>query len=243
MDIQYILVGLLIAFAITVVLYLATRPRRSVNKYHAHNGGRTGMHQTAARLAASDESRWDACPGPVRLSARDLERVNIKRKLEGRRPLTRGGFTYGLVNAPPQYQSSNDFLMWLLIYESVQPSHYTHRCAVDSGITVQPSEPFNGLGGSYGGAGASGKWDHEDTYVTDRFHNPQPDDRNTAEADPTPTCAPDPVSVTSHHVGSSQPIAADTYTSSAPDPSPSYSSSSSDSSPSSSSDSSPPSSD
>lgn len=154
-------VSALAAFAVMVVIFLATRPRpRPVRSLKVEP--RRDFSVRDGLAPGETHPRWKDHPTErtkrvVRLTARDLERINIRRKLADRRPLTLGGFTNGLAAAPPN-QSGSDLLMWLLIFESSQPGHYGHRCSVESGISVTPDAPYNGLGGSYGGAGSSGSW-------------------------------------------------------------------------------------
>lgn len=92
---------------------------------------------------------------PVHLTARELERANIRRRLAERKPLSRAGFQAAIASAPTQYRTSDQWLNWFLIYEIVLAEHGSHSTAVNTGITVLPDEPG---GGQYGGAGASGGW-------------------------------------------------------------------------------------
>lgn len=161
-------------FAVGTVIFLATRPRRDRDAYHQRLRVEPRADFNTRENLADGEThpRWKDHPTEravrtIRLTARQLERLNIQRKLSKRQPLTRGGFTHGIAAAPPERsQSTNDLLFWLMIYESSQPGHYSPRCAIDAGITVEPDKPFNGLGGSYGGAGATGKWDEPERVVS-----------------------------------------------------------------------------
>lgn len=164
---------------------------------------------------------------PVHLTARELERANIRRRLADRKPLSRAGFQAAVASAPQQYRTSDQWLNWFLIYEIVLSEHGSHSTTVSTGITVQPDEPG---GGQYGGAGASGGWEGEQrpapSIADPSFSNAAAFAAGAALAGSDPGPAPSEPS-------RPDPSPAPSY--SAPNPSPSYSSSSDSSSSSSSS--------
>jgi hypothetical protein len=103
------------------------------------------------------------------LTPRQLERVNIQRKLQGRQPLNRRGFTNAVAHAWDQHESTHptrqsqpvntgDWLTYLILYECLFDDHSTGRTYVDTGLTITPEAPYNGHGGEFAGAGASGDW-------------------------------------------------------------------------------------
>lgn len=121
-------------------------------------GGFTGL---AARAAAR---RGDAGFVPSRrlprstvsFSPRQLEQINTKRRLRGQSPLNRKGFQAAIAAAPIKSTGSDDWLTYLVMYEVLFADH-TGR-APDSSITITPDAPYNGHGGEFAGAGASGDW-------------------------------------------------------------------------------------
>lgn len=96
------------------------------------------------------------------LTPRQLERVNIQRKLRNRQPLNRAGFSNAVAHAwdQPQRQPDNtgEWLLYLLYYDCLFADHTTSRVSVDTGLTITPEAPYNGHGGEFAGAGASGQW-------------------------------------------------------------------------------------
>jgi len=95
------------------------------------------------------------------LTPRQLEHVNIQRKLRGSPPLNRAGFKAAASLAATQASQPNtttDWLTYLIIYECLFADHQSHTVSTSSGMTIDPNQPDNGCGGTFGGAGASGTW-------------------------------------------------------------------------------------
>ena len=116
------------------------------------------------------------CP-PARASAkpkifltpRQLERVNIQRKLRNKPPLNQAGFANAAAHAwdQPRRQpdNSSDWLMYFVMYECFIADHQSHLVAPSGGLTIDPNLPYNGQGGEFAGAGASGDWARSDPYA------------------------------------------------------------------------------
>lgn len=128
------------------------RDRRPVGK-HPALGMPYGHSGQAANVTAHHR---------LTLTPRQLERVNIQRKLQGRAPLNRAGFSNAVSHAwdQPRKQpdTTSDWLTYLIMYEVFFADHQSSRVSCDTGITISPDQPYNGQGGGYGGAGASGDW-------------------------------------------------------------------------------------
>ncbi len=96
--------------------------------------------------------------------------MNIQRKLKGHTPLNRWGFTNAVAHAArvaertgsTQPATVNDWLTYLLMYETTFADHSTNRVYVDTGLTITPEAPFNGHGGDFLGAGSAGAWKSPD---------------------------------------------------------------------------------
>lgn len=164
----------------------------------------------------------------ISLTPRMIERVNTQRKLRGMQPLNRTGIKSAIAHPwdrhdVQQPQSSNDWLTYLILYECFISDHQSHTVGGVGGFTIDPNVPYNGQGGEYGGAGASGDWTSAPASVM------------SAVADVAPqTDADGIVNSYQNNPGYSFDTKSDPSPSySAPDPSPSssdrYSSSSSDS--------------
>lgn len=102
----------------------------------------------------------------VFLTPRQLERVNMARTAAGKRPLNRSGFTSAVSHAwdQPRRQpdTREDWLTYLIMYECLFAGHTSGRTTVDTGLTITPDAPYNGHGGEFAGAGASGDWTSPD---------------------------------------------------------------------------------
>jgi len=104
------------------------------------------------------------------LTPRQLERVNIQRKLRDRTPLNRSGFTNAVAHAARvsertgggQPTTVSDWLTYLILYECAFADHSSGRVNVATGLTITPEAPFNGHGGDFLGAGSSGAWKSPD---------------------------------------------------------------------------------
>ena len=98
------------------------------------------------------------------LTARQLEEVNVKRKLRGALPLNRTGLANAIShpwdrNNVQTPKTSDDWLAYLIMYECLwDHSHTSPTTAVETGVTITPDAPYNGHGGEFPGAGASGDW-------------------------------------------------------------------------------------
>lgn len=183
----------------------------------------------------------------ITLTPRQIERVNIQRKLRGKPPFNRNGLTNAIAHpwdraGMRQPQSSNDWLSYLIAYEIFAADHQGHTIAGCGGVTIDTGQPYNGHGGEYAGAGASGDWsnnmtrseaaaiEHGIPMTTDApagtggfaplppATDPLSDPASFKGPDPSPaaTYAPDPSPAATYSV---------------PDPSPSFDSSSSFSAP------------
>jgi hypothetical protein len=98
----------------------------------------------------------------IALTPRQLERVNIQRKLRGKPPLNRDGFKNAVAHpwtAPlaVQPQSTADWLAYLIAYQCLLPAH-EGMTRVSTGLTVDPNSRYNGQGYELPGAGVSGDW-------------------------------------------------------------------------------------
>lgn len=100
----------------------------------------------------------------IALTPRMLERVNIQRKLRNRPPLNRAGFKNAVAHAWDNWRVDRDmdqtkWLGYLIAYEVILADHQSPTVAIFGGLTIDPNQPYNGQGGEFGGAGASGQWD------------------------------------------------------------------------------------
>lgn len=129
------------------------------------DGGTIGFKDVKSRMISKNPTL--AAPYGKRkpsifLTPRQLERVNIQRKLRGRQPLNRAGFSNAVAHAWDQPirqpDTATDWLTYLILYEVLWTDHATARVSVDTGLTITPEAPYNGHGGDFAGAGASGQW-------------------------------------------------------------------------------------
>jgi len=154
----------------------------------------------------------------VTLTPRMIERANVQRRHEGRKPLTREGVKAAIATASTdtrQPNTTNDWLTYLILYECFFADHQSHATGGVGGFTIDPNLPYNGQGGEYSGAGASGNWTSASAptaaVATDISGDMRPngvDDpgvRATFDTPSSPSYSPDPTP---------------SYT---PDPTPSYS--------------------
>jgi hypothetical protein len=122
--------------------------------YSGHGFRGATKQAVAARAAARKKA--------IYLTARELEHVNIKRRLSGKLPLNRDGFANAVAHAwdQPGRQpgTSAEWLAYLIVYECLLNEHGSYRTSVDTGLTITPAAPYNGHGGEFAGAGASGDW-------------------------------------------------------------------------------------
>lgn len=99
---------------------------------------------------------------PVYLTPRMLERANIERRRIGKPALNNAGFKNAAASAwdtgRRQPDNSTDWLTYLILYEVFIADHQQSHCGSTGGITIDPEKPYNGQGGEFAGAGASGSW-------------------------------------------------------------------------------------
>lgn len=103
---------------------------------------------------------------PVFLSPRMLERMNAERRRRGVPLINRTGVQAAVATAAVEERTRgtrqpdtiNDWLTYLIVYECLIADHQTRSSSSIGGVTIDPSAPFNGQGGEFGGAGASGDW-------------------------------------------------------------------------------------
>jgi len=104
-------------------------------------------------------------PSTIYLTPRQLERVNIERRWLGKPALNIAGIQNAVAHAwdQPRKQPDNgtDWITYLILYEVLFADHQSSHCHVPSGIAIDPEKPYNGQGGEYAGAGASGSWTND----------------------------------------------------------------------------------
>jgi hypothetical protein len=102
-------------------------------------------------------------PPTMFLTPRMLEHINVQRKLRNKPALNAGGFRNAVAHAwdQPVRQPDNmhNWIGYLIAYEVMFGGHQSNRVACDTGISIEPTKPYNGQGGEFAGAGASGQWD------------------------------------------------------------------------------------
>lgn len=164
-------------------------------------------------------------PRPVRdptliMFPRNLSHINAQRRLRGKAALNEKGFKSAIAQAPVKSDRMDDWFTYLILYEVMFSNHT--GLTPDMSVVIRPNEPFNGHGGTFGGAGASGSWGD--------------DGGPTGAASPDPSPAAPQASGCGLLDDAGGPATAPSdYPTSSPDPAPSYSpdpSPSSDSSPS-----------
>lgn len=151
--------------------------------HHYRDGGTFGFAGPADRTLGSGKpparsvGRHPALGAPyarktaITLTPRDLERINTQRKLRNRPPLNRAGFASAISTASVeertlanrQPQSSSDWFAYLILYECFFADHQSPTVACGGYVTIDPGQPYNGQGGDYSGAGASGDWTRPDS--------------------------------------------------------------------------------
>ncbi len=131
-------------------------------RQHREIGVSAALGASYGKKATFDKHGHQVRNKSIFLTARELEHVNIKRRLAGKPPLNRAGFANAVSHAATQPgrqpDTSSDWLTYLIVYESLTADHTTPRTGVDTGITITPDAPYNGHGGEFAGAGASGDW-------------------------------------------------------------------------------------
>lgn len=151
---------------VAALLFVLAKHRRLAHYGRARDYGlgspprETGVHPGLGMGYGSAAPR-NTAPAPIILTPRQLERVNIQRKLNSRPPLNRAGFENAVAHAATrdrQPDTSANWLTYLILYEAFFDDHKTNRVACDASIAIRPGQPFNGHGGEFAGAGASGDW-------------------------------------------------------------------------------------
>lgn len=99
----------------------------------------------------------------VALTPRMIERVNIQRKLRGKPPMNRAGFQNAIAHPwgrSDERRPSNDagWLAYLIAYNVFSQDHMASTVGQAGGIMIDHDAPYNGQGGAFAGAGASGSW-------------------------------------------------------------------------------------
>lgn len=99
--------------------------------------------------------------GSITLTPRQLEHVNIQRKLRNRPPLNAAGFNNAVAHAWDQGRrqpdTSSNWLTYLILYECFFAHHQASTVAdTGHGLIIDPSLPYNGQVGEVPGAGAAG---------------------------------------------------------------------------------------
>lgn len=98
-----------------------------------------------------------AAVSQIHLTPRNLSLINSRRRSRGLPAMNRRGFQAAIAAAPVRPSASHDdWLTYLIIYECLFADHQGRT--PDTSITVTPDAPFNGQGGTFAGAGASGDW-------------------------------------------------------------------------------------
>lgn len=91
-----------------------------------------------------------------------IERVNVERRRNGKPPLNRVGVLNAIAHAwdQPRRQpdTTSNWLTYLIVYEVFISDHQQLHCSGVGGIIIDPNQPYNGQGGEFAGAGASGDW-------------------------------------------------------------------------------------
>lgn len=178
-------------------------------------------------------------PAPCTLTTRDLEHVNVRRRLQGRHPLNRNGFQTAIASARHDTPvDANNWLLYLIAYNMLTADHASLNVGGCSHISIDPGQPFNGQGGEFAGAGASGSWDSPPSAAPAPGTDPYASLADTARASVADFGAgsaglaaadlgPDPLSYTPPVPDSTPSYTPDPTPSYSPDPSPSFDSSSS----------------
>lgn len=171
----YAILGLsLLAVLATVILAFAFAPRpRKVGMHpalFAGYGRDDSLDDVHHRTLGGGRPPARASAKPkIFLTPRQLERVNIQRKLRNKAPLNQAGFANAAAHAwdQPRRQpdNSSDWLMYFVMYECFIADHQSHLVSASGSLTIDPNQPYNGQGGEFAGAGASGDWAHSDPYA------------------------------------------------------------------------------
>lgn len=189
------------------------RATENLRKYPPREAPHPRPISKSPALSAPYGQQKPATPRTITLTPRELERVNTQRRLAGRPPLNKAGFKNAIAHAwdQPRRQpdTTNGWLTYFILYQVFLADHQQLRLGVDGYITIKPDEPYNGQGGEFAGAGASGSWEApaataaalavgygavEPATAGDGYHfAPDAPAQPSSAPDPTPSySAPDP---------------------------------------------------
>lgn len=163
--------------------------------------------------------------GSLLLTRRDLEHINIQRRLKGRPPMNMYGFQRAVANKSLEDNSSSAWFTYLILYETMGLSDTSSRTSVDANLRIDPACPYNGQGGAFAGAGATGDWGTGGDPAP-ALLDPAPSQTIIMPDNYVPPAQP-PVVADPEPRWPSDPTPAPSYTAPDPSPSPSYDSSSS----------------
>jgi hypothetical protein len=146
-------------------------PPTAANAYHTAKGPTPFGKRTteAARKLTTDLSFVPPTVHPtITLSPRQIERINIQRKLRNRPPFNRKGLANAVAHPWDRYdvrqpQNANDWISYLIAYQIIFPDHQANTVSGCQGINIDPNLPYNGHGGEYAGAGVAGQWGDTET--------------------------------------------------------------------------------
>lgn len=93
-----------------------------------------------------------------------IERANVERRRRGYPALNRAGIQNAIAHPfdrhdTRQPSTSSQWLTYLILYEVFLTNHQQSHCSGTGGFTIDPNQPYNGQGGEFAGAGASGNWE------------------------------------------------------------------------------------
>jgi hypothetical protein len=153
---------------------VASRVYTDVSEVAASKHGLNPAHVVGRRRHLARHNRTHsrtlaaiATSRSILLTPRMLERVNLQRKMRNRQPLTREGFQNAIAHAwdrpAKQPDTLSTWLSYLIVYEVLYSDigHSSNRIDAhgNQGIAIDATQPYNGQGGEFGGAGASGTWE------------------------------------------------------------------------------------
>jgi len=256
-----------LVFAVAIVIMFLTRPRSPLAKpkvdehvttfaqikREERSPGTFGHRRRMRPMRKSPTLAAPYVPSTIYLTPRQLERVNIERRRLGKPALNIAGIQNAVAHAwdQPRKQPDNgtDWITYLILYEVLFADHQSSHCHVSSGIAIDPEKPYNGQGGEFAGAGASGSWTNDPAatavavgIAVSASHDPlsdpasfkgssdysAPSSEPAPAPDPTPSSSPSPSVSDSSSSYSSSSDSSSSYSSSS-DSGSSFSSSSSDS--------------
>ncbi len=168
-------------FAVGTIVYLALRPKRTLldeREVEPATAG-DGYHYKPKPNISFEKIKREEPPRtfgkraalaaqygrkqPIFLSPRMIERANIERRRRGAPALNRAGVKNAIAHPwdrpdVRQPETGVQWLTYLIMYEVLADDHHQAHCSGTGGITIDPNQPYNGQGGEFAGAGASGDW-------------------------------------------------------------------------------------